>query len=403
MVAQVFEDQLHSPSLSKSVPLIGLPSGRSGGGVAGHAVAVLDTGVDASHPFLKGKVIAEVCFSSNKQRRGAVIRSACPSGDLMQIGPGAARPCDPAYGCAHGTHVAGIVAGQNNEMRGVAAQSSIVAIQVFSLVQTPRGRKDTGAFTSDILRALEWIYRNRDRYKIASVNLSLGGGRFMGVCDRRSPYTRIFALLEQSDIASVVASGNNGHANAVSSPACISHTISVGATSYRDKVAKFSNSAGFLDFLAPGATEHKYGNRKGILSAVPGTGFRRMQGTSMAAAHVAGAFAVLKSIVPNASLWQMTRALRDTGQNITDPRNGIATPRIRLDRAIAVLKRNIAREQPRPPPDAKPKPEPTPVVQPKPEPKPKPVPVIAPQPKPKVYDGIRVYEDGKSKDKPFKW
>jgi hypothetical protein len=102
-VAQVFEDHLLTPSLEKSVPLIGMrpPRAKSQAG-AGQAVAVLDTGVDFQHPFLKGKAAAEACFSTNAQHRDVVLRSACPSGEESEIGPGAGWPCDPDYGCDHG-------------------------------------------------------------------------------------------------------------------------------------------------------------------------------------------------------------------------------------------------------------------------------------------------------------
>ncbi len=387
-VTQVFEDHLLPPRLQRSVPLIGLVPPRAAARTgAGTAVAVIDSGVDGEHPFLRDKVVAEACFSSEYQDGDVIARSACPSGRRQEIGPGAGRPCDPAYGCAHGTHVAGIVAGGNSKMTGVALQASIVAVQVSSLMEAKMCGKCAVPFTSDILRGLEWVYHNREQYRIAAVNLSLGHGRFDSACDGNSPFTRIFALLAQAGVAPVVASGNDGHADALSDPACVSYAISVGATSYRDNVAGFSNSAAILDFLAPGATEQAIGSHKGILSAIPGQGFRRFQGTSMAAPHVAGAFAILKAAVPNASLAQMWRALRESGRMITDPRNGVAAPRIQLDKAITALQGAVGRARAeQPPKDGQGAP---------------------PKPKEKVYDGIRVRDDrGKSKkegEKRIKW
>jgi outer membrane protein OmpA-like peptidoglycan-associated protein/subtilisin family serine protease len=381
-VTQVFEDHLMAPSLQQSMPLIGMrpPRAETQAG-AGQTVAVLDTGVDFQHPFLKAKAAAEACFSSNVRQRGVVLRSACPSGDENEIGPGAGRPCDPAYRCDHGTRVAGIIAGHGEKMSGVAPQASIVSVQVFTLVEAPACGKCSLAFTSDVLRGLEWVYRNRERHKIAAVNLSLGGGRFRQVCDSGSPYTRIFELLTRAGVAPVVASGNDGLSDAVANPACVSDAVSVGATSFGDKVAEFSNSADFLDFLAPGATEQAVGKHKGILTSVPGKGYHRTQGTSMAAPHVAGAFAVLKSAVPEASLGQMLRALRQTGRRVVDRRNGIVVPRIQLDAAIKYLQADVASMTSKPVPKAKPK----------------------PARKVKVYDGIRVYEGEEKDDKRIKW
>jgi outer membrane protein OmpA-like peptidoglycan-associated protein/subtilisin family serine protease len=379
-VEQVYEDKGYNASLSKSAPLIGSKAAKfATHNGAGWGVAVLDTGVDSNHPFLKEKVIAEACFSSEDTKWETVIRSACPSGKRVETGPGAARPCVAAYGCAHGTHVAGIVAGQNGEFTGVASEASIIAVQVFSLVETHQSGKDSTAYMSDILRGLEWVYHNRERYKIASVNLSLGGGRFHENCDRRSPFTRIMELLAQSDIASVVASGNQGYPGSISSPACVTTAISVGATTYRDNVAAFSNSAHILDFLAPGATEQKIDDHNGILSSVPGAGFKRFQGTSAAAPHVSGAFAVLKSALPTATFRQMREALRVTGRKIIDPRNGVTFPRIQLDEAVKFLLRNIVNDTPNPLPEVK----------------------VPPVSKSKNYGGIRVF-DGKEKEKnPF--
>ncbi|MDP6875055.1 MAG: S8 family serine peptidase [Alphaproteobacteria bacterium] len=387
-VAQVYEDRLLPPRLQRSVPLIGLDLPRAPTRTgAGTAVAIIDSGVDGEHPFLRDKVVAEACFSSEVQVGGMNARSACPNGARQEIGPDAGRPCDPAYGCDHGTHVAGIVAGGNSEMTGVALQAAIVAVQVSSLVEAPMCGRCAVPFTSDILRGLEWVYRNREQYGIAAVNLSLGSGRYHGVCDSNSPFTRIFALLSRAGVAPVVAAGNDGFADALSSPACVSHAISVGATSYRDNVAAFSNSAGFLDFLAPGATEQAVGSDKGILSAVPGREFRRFQGTSMAAPHVAGAFAILKAAVPNASLAQMRDALRQTGRMVADPRNGITLPRIQLDRAITALQGAVGRVRAEQPPGTGQG--------------------SPPEAKEKVHDGIRVQDDrGESQkegEKRIKW
>jgi subtilisin family serine protease len=143
-----------------------------------------------------------------------------------------------------------------------------------------------------------------------------------------------------------------------------------------------------LDFLAPGATEQTYDNGKGILSAIPGTKFRRYQGTSMAAPHVAGAFAILKSAVPAASLEQMRQALQKTGRMVADPRNGVTAPRIQLDAAIKILQATLARGQPKQPQEP---PEPAPK---QPRERQKPAPEV--EAKEPVHDGIRV-EDGRDR------
>src|SRR5204863_97317 len=95
---------------------------------------VLDTGVDAAHPFLDGKVVAEACFSTSA---AGTTESFCPNGQDEQIGAGAGAPC-PLPDCLHGTHVAGIAAGHDasglHTASGVAKGAQVIAVQVFSKI-----------------------------------------------------------------------------------------------------------------------------------------------------------------------------------------------------------------------------------------------------------------------------
>jgi hypothetical protein len=92
-----------------------------------------------------------------------------------------------------------------------------------------------------------------------------------------------------------------------------------------DAVSPFSNSSEALDLLAPGQP---------IESSVPGGGFGILSGTSMAAPHVAGAWAVLKQQNPQASVSAILDAIASAGVPISDPRNGITRPRLQLDAAL---------------------------------------------------------------------
>lgn len=352
---QVYEDTQNTFSLSRSGPLVGVRSGEQATHLgSGVSVAVIDSGVDGSHPFLHNKLIAEACFSGKYQDEQVRFYSACPSGEEVEIGAGAARPClKTKFMCGHGTHVAGIVAGSGDTFSGVAAAADIVAVQTFVIMEgghCPAREACVIVPDSLIIRSLEWVFHNRDKYRIAAVNLSLGGGRFDGRCDD-SPYRRIISFFNMFDIAVVAASGNDGFENSMSEPACLSGVVSVGATTYADTVAEFSNSSPYLDFLAPGHSQQPVGQDWGILSSVPGGLFQR---PSMSAPHVAGAFAALKSAVPEASVNEMTEAMRQTGQSILDPRNGRSHPRIQVDAAIAKLQQMIAMR----PVEAKPEPEP---------------------------------------------
>ncbi len=320
-VARIEEDRLHEMTLEQSVPLIGAPAAWAAGATgAGQAVAILDTGVERNHPFLAGKVVAEACFSTTAQG----TTSACPNGQATQIGVGAATPCsDPT--CDHGTHCAGIAAGKGTTFSGVAREASIIAVQVFSLLNGG----GTGSYPSDDIAGLEWVYGQRNAFAIASVNLSLGSERFYTYCDGESPAMKqAIDNLRAAGIATAIATGNNYYTDSISHPACISSAVAVGSTTKFDGVSSFSNSASMLELLAPGSD---------INSSVTGGGFGVKDGTSMATPHVAGAWAVLKSKKPTATVDEVLAAFTSTGVSITDGRNGLTRPRIRVDQAAAAL------------------------------------------------------------------
>jgi subtilisin family serine protease len=188
---------------------------------------------------------------------------------------------------------------------------------------------------SDVVKGLERVQALAASHKIAAVNMSLGGGKFLSHCDSTQPSAKAaIDNLRSLGIATIIASGNEGFTDSISSPGCISSAVSVGSTgdgsqgTFRDVVSDFSNSASFLSLLAPGAA---------INSSVPGGGFDNFGGTSMATPHVAGAWAVLKSKAPSAPVDEILNALASTGASIFDGRNGIAKPRIRIDAALNAL------------------------------------------------------------------
>jgi subtilisin len=332
LVANVAEDALAAPHLSGSVPLTHADQAQQAANGAGVAIAIVDTGVDAAHPFLGGRVIAEACFSTNNSAQGAT--SLCPGGGSEAFGPGAAAPCSLSN-CDHGTHVAGIAAGNG----GVAPGASIIAVQVFSKIASCSAFSLPSpcalSYVSDQLRAFDWLASTAFTPPLAIVNLSLGVGTFTSVaaCDASLIGTAMFpaiARLRNQGVTTVASSGNNGATNALSLPGCLSNVVSVGATTKTnpEQVASFSNSAPFLTLLAPGV---------GIVSSTTGGGFATKSGTSMAAPHVAGALALLRSARPGYPSDAYVTALVNTGTPILDTRNGVIKPRIDVAAALGAL------------------------------------------------------------------
>jgi subtilisin family serine protease len=320
------------PTPGWSMPVIGATAMQTAGITGtGMTVAVIDTGVDKTHPYLVGAVTSEACYSTNDTAHKQ--SSLCPGGVSSSTAAGSAMP----YGgscptstvagdgkCDHGTHVAGIVAGRSgiagSPGAGVAPGAGIIAIQVFTLstdtteCAAQGGPPCVTANDSDVVKGLERVYAlyQAGGITIASVNMSLGGGEYTANCDSQKAYKDIIDTLKAANIATVASSGNEGYCGAIGSPACISSAVSVGATDVNDKVGLYSNSAPFMTILAPGSA---------ITSSIPevsGTLYATWNGTSMAAPHVAGMWALIRQQLPTATVTDVTSALASTGSSITD-------------------------------------------------------------------------------------
>jgi subtilisin family serine protease len=287
--------------LDKSVPYIGADTAHNSANKGkGTYVVLIDTGINVNHPMLTGRVALEACFT---------IMRSCPNGTNQQTGTGAAAPVD-----WHGSHVSGIMSGSYQQYVGVAPEAKIIAINVFD--------KDLSSSETAITNALNWINSISLNYNIAAVNMSLGTSRiYQGYCDTVSPsMTKSIKNLYDKNIAVVVAAGNS-YALGMSSPACISYTVSVAAMSYNGYVNGFSNLSKTTTFAAPGSQ---------IVSAGPGTTMRSASGTSMAAPHVAGIFAIYKQMYPTHSLQQAINRIKSSSKIASDYYSDIKLPAINI-------------------------------------------------------------------------
>lgn len=235
----------------KTLPLNNLYSPKTSG--AGVSVFVIDTGVDGTHGEFGGRVNSG--FSAVTGRAG---NSDCHG---------------------HGTHVAGTVAGTNV---GVARGSTIIPVQVLNCL----GQGDTGR----ILRGIDYVIGLHRKGEPAIANLSLGGGVDAAID------AGIRAMVADG-ITVVVAAGNSNKDACGTSPAREPIAITVGATSQSDTRASFSNFGRCLDIFAPGVE---------ILSTMPGSRYSQLNGTSMAAPHVAGVAALILEANPTLSPGQVS-------------------------------------------------------------------------------------------------
>lgn len=330
----VYEDQFHKPSLASSVNVIFPDQATSAYSGSGQTVVILDTGVNKNHSFLSGSVIAaaEACFSTTDTNQSLV--SLCPNNEESMIGSGAAAACDSNIAeCAHGTQMAGVIAGESVNFNGVATATTIIPIQIYTSSSSELVCGDAsltpciGALTSDIVSALDYIDSIKSSHSIAAVNISAGTtATFQGQCDVNEPMAYIDAIdsLVSSGIAVIASSGNDALSNEMSSPACLSDVIAVAATDDSDVAWSSNNRNSELDFFAPGVSV--------TTSTLPNNSFSEVSGTSVAAAHVSGAWAVIKSRSPNASVTSVKNTFINNGTLVTQ---GLFTrPRINLTDAL---------------------------------------------------------------------
>jgi len=255
------------------------------------------------------------------------------------IGPGAAKHQKTAdSGWDHGTHVTGIAAGRKADLAGVAKDADIIAVNVYSKFVNSDycyGSSCVLSFKTDQIAGMEYVYSLRDTYKIASVNMSLGGGKYdnQKKCNQdESAMKAAIDNLRAAGIATAVASGNGGYCDGIDSPACISSCMAVGSTDKTDQEAWSSNwHKSLLDIFAPGVMiDSSTGNSR--------TSYASWSGTSMATPHVAGTIALVKQAKPAATVNEVFKALRDKGHNgvVMRCQSG-SKRRVQVDAAIQSL------------------------------------------------------------------
>ena len=284
----------------------------------GRSVAIVDSGLDLSHPDLGGnngvntKVVAGWNFAD-----GSAELADCSG---------------------HGTEVAGVVAGP----QGVAPDAGLVVLKIFGGVSGCRDAK-----FSDVLAAVDWSVTHREQFHIEAINLSLADDRsFAAYCDADDPAAAaVFDAARKAGIAVVAAAGNAGKTDGLAWPACFSgvaavgmvYSASSGPTSWgavcRDKltgpdlVPCASNSGSGLSLMAPGVAWSTTTSGGGRIST--------FSGTSAAAPAAAAAILLVRQGRALADPATAVDLLRSTGVPVGDDKSGRFAPRMDLAAASA--------------------------------------------------------------------
>ncbi|MDX6769016.1 MAG: S8 family peptidase [Elusimicrobiota bacterium] len=230
------------PELTWGVQRLRAPAAWQNTMGRGVRVAIIDTGIDTSHPDLVGQVDGGY---------SAITKSEAPTAYQDDNG--------------HGTHVAGTVAAKRNDQGvvGVAPEARLYAVKVLDA--------DGSGNLSDVIDGIVWAATN----DMQVANMSLGAP-FGSETMRRALR---FATGRGTIV--VAAAGNSG--GSVGYPGAYPEAIAVSAADAEDKLAAFSSRGPEVDFIAPGVD---------VVSSKMGGGFASFSGTSMAAPHVAGVVAL---------------------------------------------------------------------------------------------------------------
>lgn len=240
--------------------------GNTGQGIR---IAILDTGIDKEHEDLSKNFKGGYNFVDNNE-------------DITDLN-------------GHGSHVAGIIAAEDNDIGvvGVAPDAHIYSVKVLDFAAT--------GSTSDMVSGVEWAVENN----MQIINLSLGSNT-----DSIS-FRRSVEKVYNNGILIVAAAGNNGNmmgnGDSMDYPAKYNNVVSVGATDVNDNRAKFSSTGPSLEISAPGVD---------IPSTLPRNRYGTLSGTSMSSPHVSGVAALVMKANPGMTNTEVRIRLQITAQNI---------------------------------------------------------------------------------------
>ena len=241
----------------------------------------------------------------------------------------------PTIDCAgqgHGTAVAGVAVGNGGGITGAAPDAELVFLKIQKAASCGQSRLD-----GDIIGAIDWVITNRNVYGIKVLSMSLGTATTSSSPCAGSVIADALVAAKSAGLVVVAASGNEAAVNGLSDPACHPDVVSVGAvydadlgyagfsictdsSTRADQVPCYSNSADFLDILAPSHC---------ATTAQAGAGIRPcFGGTSASTPYVAGVVATFFEKNPFIDRTSAINALVNTGDPVIDAKNGLIFPRV---------------------------------------------------------------------------
>ena len=267
-------------------------------------VAIIDSGIDVNHPEFRGRLLAGYNY---------LVPGSPPTDD---------------YG--HGTHVAGLLGAVANNAVGIAGVAPKVKIDARKVLNS----QGVGTI-SNVAKAI----REAAESGAEIINMSL---------EASAPNATMGTAVQfaaSQGVLLIAASGNSGASNGVSWPAAYDEVMAVAATNYNDRRASYSNAGAQIEIAAPGGERNI-----SMLSTWPGSvrcrdttttptqsTYCTSEGTSMAAAVVSGAAALIKSVRPSMSAEAIRSLLRDTALPTGEPASFVGSGRLDIQEALRRL------------------------------------------------------------------
>ncbi len=233
-------------------------------------IAVIDSGIDTSHPELAGRIAASFDALGNA-KEGPHI---------------------------HGTSVASTIAAHSRLM-GAAPSSRLLAIRAFGAQDNAAQDSDANSNSFVVIKSLDFAVSNRAQV----INMSFAGPRDKAI-------QRSLAAAAAKGIVLVAAAGNGGAKSPPLFPAADKNVIAVSATDQSDRLFPASNRGGYIAISAPGVD---------ILSAAPGGKYQILSGTSLSAAYVSGVAALMISRSPDIASSDVRATLLSTARDLGPP------------------------------------------------------------------------------------